>query len=218
MPVADAFGWSAAALMVCTFACRDARAMRPLAVATNLAFIGYGAMGSLAPVLALHALLLPINLWRWAECLGAREFQMFRHALRGAARALLPALLGLLAACGGGAGPEPEPEPLEFIQVNRFVEISGIQADGRHISAEANRFIGPERYEEPGAYHASVEMGGLPFILPGYDAIAPGEIFSSETGNTFWNDVLVQPDGRIVAAGLARNGLAASSALIRLLP
>lgn len=54
--------------MVATFACREARCMRPLAVATNLAFIGYGLTAGLPPVLALHALLLPINLWRWREC------------------------------------------------------------------------------------------------------------------------------------------------------
>jgi hypothetical protein len=71
MPHPDLLGWTAAALMVATFACREARHMRPLAVATNLAFIGYGLAGALEPVLALHALLLPINLWRWAEGSGA---------------------------------------------------------------------------------------------------------------------------------------------------
>lgn len=67
----DLLGWAAAALMVATFACRDARCMRPLAVATNLAFIGYGLAASLPPIWALHLLLLPINLWRWAESLRA---------------------------------------------------------------------------------------------------------------------------------------------------
>ncbi len=66
---ADWPGWLAAALMVATFGCREARWMRPLAVATNLAFIGYSLTAALAPVLALHALLLPINLWRWWECI-----------------------------------------------------------------------------------------------------------------------------------------------------
>ena len=65
---ADAIGWLAASLMTATFFCRDALAMRPLAVATNLAFVGYGAAAALPPVLALHLLLLPINLWRWHEC------------------------------------------------------------------------------------------------------------------------------------------------------
>jgi hypothetical protein len=58
-------GWIAAALMVATFSCRNPLWMRPLAVSTNLAFIGYACVAGLAPVLALHALLLPINLLRW---------------------------------------------------------------------------------------------------------------------------------------------------------
>lgn len=70
---ADWLGWLAAALMVATFGCREARCMRPLAVATNLAFIGYGLTAALAPVLVLHALLLPINLWRWWECTRLRQ-------------------------------------------------------------------------------------------------------------------------------------------------
>lgn len=67
MPLADLLGWLAAALMVSTFACREPVRMRPLAVATNLAFIGYGLAAGLPPVLALHALLLPINVWHWAS-------------------------------------------------------------------------------------------------------------------------------------------------------
>ena len=71
MSLADTLGWSAAALMVVTFSCRDPRRMRPLAVCTNLAFIGYACSAGLAPVLALHALLLPINLLRWRQSLRA---------------------------------------------------------------------------------------------------------------------------------------------------
>jgi hypothetical protein len=67
MNVADLAGWFAAALMLCTFASREARVMRLLAVSTNLAFIGYAALAALPPVLVLHLLLLPINLWRWAQ-------------------------------------------------------------------------------------------------------------------------------------------------------
>lgn len=64
----DTLGWAAAALMVAAFSCKEARHLRPLAVATNLAFIGYGVAAGLWPVLVLHAVLLPINLWRWREC------------------------------------------------------------------------------------------------------------------------------------------------------
>lgn len=79
MPLADTLGWSAAALMVVTFSCRDPRRMRPLAVCTNLAFIGYACSAGLAPVLALHALLLPINLLRWWQI--AREWTAHRARL-----------------------------------------------------------------------------------------------------------------------------------------
>ena len=65
---AEFLGWMAAALMLATFSCKDARRMRPLAVTCNLAFIAYGLSASLAPVTVLHLVLLPINVWRWVEC------------------------------------------------------------------------------------------------------------------------------------------------------
>ncbi len=99
----DLLGWFAAALMVATFSCRDARRLRPLAVATNLAFIGYGGAAGLAPVLALHALLLPINLWRWAQALD-RPVPRWRLPVQWPARtgALLALLVvPTLVGCGG---------------------------------------------------------------------------------------------------------------------
>lgn len=82
MPTTDLLGWLAAALMISTFASRHAHVMRPLAVATNLAFIGYGATADLAPVLTLHLVLLPINLWRWSQCVDAKvsAFTLLRWA------------------------------------------------------------------------------------------------------------------------------------------
>jgi hypothetical protein len=65
----DAVGWTAAALMVLSFSCREARHLRPLAVATRLAFVAYGAMAGLAPVQALQLPLRPINLRRWGRAL-----------------------------------------------------------------------------------------------------------------------------------------------------
>ncbi len=71
--LADIVGWSAATLMVATFSCRDALWMRRLAVCTNLAFISYALLAALAPILALHSLLLPINLWRCWQCISERK-------------------------------------------------------------------------------------------------------------------------------------------------
>lgn len=62
--MSDALGWIAAGLTVATFSCVQPVALRLCALSANAAFIAYGASASLWPVLALHAVLLPINLIR----------------------------------------------------------------------------------------------------------------------------------------------------------
>lgn len=57
-------GWLAASLTLVTFVCRDMRRLRLAAIGANLAFIGYGSSAGLWPVLALHLVLTPLNLWR----------------------------------------------------------------------------------------------------------------------------------------------------------
>src|SRR5262245_21480897 len=66
-PVTDAIGFVAAALVLATFCMGSMRSLRWVALASNLAFIAYGYLGNLAPVLLLHALLLPVNTWRLME-------------------------------------------------------------------------------------------------------------------------------------------------------
>ncbi|CAN7763333.1 hypothetical protein LJR084_007271 [Variovorax sp. LjRoot84] len=58
----DLLGYAAAALVLATFSARSMTALRSLAIASNLLFIAYAALTWLPPVLALHALLLPLNL------------------------------------------------------------------------------------------------------------------------------------------------------------
>lgn len=60
----DALGYLAAALVLATFCMRDMTALRCMAIVSNLAFIAYGALADLGPVLLLHLLLLPVNLQR----------------------------------------------------------------------------------------------------------------------------------------------------------
>jgi hypothetical protein len=60
----DACGYVASALVLATFSMRSMRALRLMAIASNVAFIGYAAMADLHPILALHATLLPLNLMR----------------------------------------------------------------------------------------------------------------------------------------------------------
>lgn len=60
----DLIGYLASALVLAAFCMRDMVALRWMAIASNVAFIVYGALADLGPVLVLHLLLLPINVLR----------------------------------------------------------------------------------------------------------------------------------------------------------
>jgi len=60
----DLLGYAAAGLVLVTFSVRSLNALRSVAIASNLMFIAYAATAHLMPVLILHALLLPLNVWR----------------------------------------------------------------------------------------------------------------------------------------------------------
>ena len=60
-------GFVASTLVLVTFALRDMRALRLTAILSNVAFIIYAATNWLVPILALHLLLLPINVCRLRE-------------------------------------------------------------------------------------------------------------------------------------------------------
>ena len=70
MSAVEAIGYFASALVLVTFCMRDMVSLRCVAIASNLAFIAYGALADLGPVLVLHLLLLPVNVGRLA---GSRE-------------------------------------------------------------------------------------------------------------------------------------------------
>ncbi len=60
-------GYLASMLVLATFCMRDMVALRAVAIASNAAFITYGAMADIGPVLLLHLLLLPVNVLRLAQ-------------------------------------------------------------------------------------------------------------------------------------------------------
>jgi hypothetical protein len=67
MASSDVAGFIASALVLMTFAMRDMRLLRLTAIGSNIAFIVYGGANWLLPVLALHVMLLPLNLIRLRE-------------------------------------------------------------------------------------------------------------------------------------------------------
>lgn len=62
-------GYVASVLVLLTFIAKDTRLLRTAAIFSNLAFITYGTLQWLPPVLALHVVLLPLNMVRLSEVL-----------------------------------------------------------------------------------------------------------------------------------------------------
>jgi len=62
-------GYLASAMVLLTFMTKDMRLLRILAIFSNVAFITYGFLVWLPPVLYLHLLLLPVNTLRLCNLL-----------------------------------------------------------------------------------------------------------------------------------------------------
>jgi CRP/FNR family cyclic AMP-dependent transcriptional regulator len=60
-------GYLASALVFATFFMRTPTRLRQVAIVSNVVFIVYGFVGDVLPVLTLHVLLLPLNVWRLLE-------------------------------------------------------------------------------------------------------------------------------------------------------
>jgi hypothetical protein len=65
--MSDLSGYLASALVLLTFMSKDMRLLRIIAIFSNIAFITYGLLDWLPPVLILHTLLLPLNIVRLIE-------------------------------------------------------------------------------------------------------------------------------------------------------
>ena len=63
-------GYSAASLVLATFCARSMVTLRMLALCSNVAFVIYAIAASLWPILLLHAVMFPLNLFRLSEALG----------------------------------------------------------------------------------------------------------------------------------------------------
>ena len=65
----DLTGYIASGLVLGAFSMKNMVQLRIAAIASNVAFIGYGLGLDLIPVVALHVALLPLNVWRLWEVL-----------------------------------------------------------------------------------------------------------------------------------------------------
>lgn len=67
--IADIAGYVAALLVFLTFYMKTMIPLRIVGIGSNFAFIAYGFLGDLYPVLVLHLILLPLDAWRLREML-----------------------------------------------------------------------------------------------------------------------------------------------------
>jgi hypothetical protein len=67
MTLYDLIGYIGSVLVFGTFYLKTMIRLRWVAIASNIVFMVYAAMGHLLPILVLHALLLPLNVWRLFE-------------------------------------------------------------------------------------------------------------------------------------------------------
>jgi hypothetical protein len=122
MALTELVGYVAAALVLATFSMRSIAALRSVAIASNLMFIAYAGTQGLLPVLVLHALLLPLNVWRLCEAATAVErarprFEGWPRAMRSkrARRVLGPAARGVFRPAGRRlrrpSAPRRPPQP-----------------------------------------------------------------------------------------------------------
>ena len=81
MRTQDVLGWAAAALTLLSFSCNDILRLRYVALSANAAFIAYGFTAKLWPVLALHFVLVPVNVWRLVQ---TRQLAARRRTREGA--------------------------------------------------------------------------------------------------------------------------------------
>lgn len=82
---ADIIGYAAATLVLLTFLMRTMVPLRVLGLASNVAFLAYGLAEGLMPILLLHMLLVPINLYRLEQIPQVREtlWRLLRHVVPG---------------------------------------------------------------------------------------------------------------------------------------
>jgi CRP-like cAMP-binding protein len=69
MTLADILGYAAATLVFASFAMRTMVPLRLVGIASNVFFIAYGYMQGAVPILILHCVLLPLNVFRLQQML-----------------------------------------------------------------------------------------------------------------------------------------------------
>jgi len=77
----EPIGYLASLLVLATFCMRGMIALRAVAIASSVAFVLYGWLVGIDPVLILHLVLLPTNSWRLVQAMRAQQRARQRRRL-----------------------------------------------------------------------------------------------------------------------------------------
>jgi CRP/FNR family transcriptional regulator, cyclic AMP receptor protein len=75
----DAIGYLAGFLLVLTFFMRRMVPLRIVAICSSVAWLVYGALGGLYPIIILHIVLLPLNIYRLWQALREGQSETAPH-------------------------------------------------------------------------------------------------------------------------------------------
>ena len=81
MELSEAVGYLAAGLVFLTFCMKTMMPLRLVAISSNVAFVVYSLLGGLDPILILHVILLPLNIYRLYEI--RKTMRSVRSAVEG---------------------------------------------------------------------------------------------------------------------------------------
>jgi hypothetical protein len=143
LAAANVVGWLAAAMTLLTFHCNDMLRLRLLALSSNVAFVAYGLAAGLLPVLALHLLLIPLNLLR---------LRQVRRVLR-----VVASPVPVAAAASAPLGPTPASAREAVARVQRGAGrllIVAAQGQPSHLACRRSTGAGARagnRHAAPGA-------------------------------------------------------------------
>jgi hypothetical protein len=122
----EMIGYLAGGLVLTTFCMRTMLPLRLTAIASNLAFIAYGAAAGLMPILVLHGVLLPLNLLRLVQL---RRLVRQARAVTGGALSmdwLIPHLKTLSVPAGAVLFNRGDPADRLYVVAQGAVLIDGV--------------------------------------------------------------------------------------------
>lgn len=159
----EGIGYLASLLVFCTFYMKTMIPLRCVAIASNVVFMTYGLTGRIYPVLLLHAILLPLNLFR------LRQVRMLIRRVREASSGdlslewLIPLMTRQKLAAGQVLFRKGDPASSMYLILQGSVRITeiGVVLGPGTLVGEMGVFAPDNRRTGTAACESDVEVGAI---------------------------------------------------------